>query len=463
MTDLDGASRDKVFAKLRSAVGLLPYQTAVVASEARFTWNCWSRQTGKSFTFAMRRLLRGLSRRRNQIILSAGERQSREVMEKIRMHCFGMRIWCEFTGRFLTDDPKIRRLEARLPGNVRIIALPANPLTARGFTGDVFLDEFAMHRDDEAIWAALFPTLLRGEGELDVASTPRGRKNVFYRLKNNERFAHNTVTLEDAVRQGLDVDAAAMRAAIGDEQTWRQEFCCQFEDESTSFITYDLIRRCQDERLARELDWDDLTRPNMEVYVGVDVGRKRDVTAIWLWHKRIGPPVPQDRQRAPAGPAGDVVLSTVGVLVLQDAPFAEQELQIGRILEHRSVRRCCIDSTGMGLHLAERLVERFGDHRVEPVVFTTGLKSQLAGGLRVLAERGRLRIPADEAITNNWHSIERTVTAGGHLRFDADRSSGGHADRFWAAALGIHAAEAPATGVGFIPGGRLNFARSGVW
>ncbi len=224
-----------------------------------------------------------------------------------------------------------------------------------------------------------------------------------------------------------------------------------------------MIRRCQDERLTADPNWDDLGRPNMEIYVGVDVGRKRDVTAIWLWHKQVGPPAPQDTQRTATGAAGDIELSTVGVLVMQDAPFAEQELQIGRILEHRSVRRCCIDSTGMGLHLAERLVERFGDHRVEPVVFTTGLKSQLAGGLRVLAERGRLRIPADEAIMNDWHSIERTVTAAGHLRFDADRSTGGHADRFWAAALGIHAAEAPATGVGFIPGGKLNFARSGVW
>ncbi len=454
MTDLDGASRDKVFAELRSAVGLLPYQAAVVSSESRFTWNCWSRQTGKSFTFAMRRLLRGLSRRRNQIILSAGERQSREVMEKVRMHCFGMRIWCEFTGQFLTDDPKIRRLEARLPGNVRIIALPANPLTARGFTGDVFLDEFAMHRDDEAIWAALFPTLLRGEGELDVASTPRGRKNVFYRLKNNERFAHSTVTLEDAVRQGLDVDASAMRVAIGDEQTWRQEFCCQFEDESTSFITYDLIRRCQDERLTADPDWDDLASPNMELYVGVDVGRKRDVTAIWLWHKQVGPPAPPEKRGPAAGEAGDVVLSTIGVLVLQDAPFAEQELQIGRILEHRSVRRCCIDSTGMGLHLAERLVERFGDHRVEPVVFTTGLKSQLAGGLRVLAERGRLRIPADEAIMNDWHSIERTVTAGGHLRFDAYRSTGraGGGDRGADAGLGAGRAAGPGRAVTRVAG-----------
>ena len=73
---------------------------------------------------------------------------------------------------------------------MRIIGLPANPMTARGFTGDVFLDEFAMHRDDRAIWAAVFPTILRGGGELDVASTPKGRDNLFAELRTNEQFAH---------------------------------------------------------------------------------------------------------------------------------------------------------------------------------------------------------------------------------------------------------------------------------
>ncbi len=166
-------------------VKLLPYQRAAVWSDARFTWNCWARQTGKSYTFSLRRVLRGLARRRNQIILSAGERQSREVMEKVRQHCRALKIGSEWRGYGFYGGTSFRQLEVRLPGGVRIIGLPANPMTARGFTGDVFLDEFAMHQDDGAIWAALFPTLLRGEGELDVASTPRGRKNIFYRLQDN--------------------------------------------------------------------------------------------------------------------------------------------------------------------------------------------------------------------------------------------------------------------------------------
>ncbi|MFH1419461.1 MAG: hypothetical protein ABII12_14390, partial [Planctomycetota bacterium] len=314
-----------------------------------------------------------------------------------------------------------------------------------GYSGDVFLDEFAMHQDDDAIWAALFPTLLRGEGELDVASTPRGRKNVFYKLRSNPMLARQTVTLDDAIAAGLDADAAAMRSGIGDELAWRQEFCCEFADEATSFMPFDLIRSCQDPRLDVSVDWRCLESRDAEVYAGVDIGRYRDLTAVWLWQRE-----------------GDTLV-TRGVLTMENAGFSEQELAISRLLDQRALRRCCIDATGLGLQLAERLTQRFGDHLVERVVFTSGLKSALAGGLRVSAERGVLRIPADEAIVNDWHSISRIVTSGGHVRYDADRSSGGHADRFWAAALGVHAAGGYSGGHGIETLGQLTFARRGIW
>jgi phage FluMu gp28-like protein len=432
-------------AALASAIPLLQYQKAAVADQARFTWNCWARQTGKSFTFGLRRLLRGLARRRNQIILSAGERQSREIMEKVRMHCRALKIWSELRSYGFYRDTSLRQLELRLPGDVRIIALPANPLTARGYTGDVFLDEFAMHREDDAIWASLFPALLRGEGELDVASTPRGQKNMFYHLRQNPRFVHSTVTLAEAQAAGLDVDLEAMRAAMADDLAWRQEFCCEFADESTSFITYELIRSCQNARLDVAVDWQKLGRPEVAVYMGVDVGRYHDVTVLWLWERQ-----------------GDTLV-TRGVRVLENASFREQEAEVSRILEHRAVRRCCIDATGLGLQLAERLAEQFGEHRVERMMFTAALKSELAGGLRVLAERGGLQIPIDERITRDWHSITRLVTNAGHVRFDAQRSEGGHGDRFWAAALGIHAAEDAGGPAGLVTSGRLIFARSGIW
>lgn len=425
---------------------LLPYQQSLVSDEARFTWNCWARQTGKSTTLGLRRLMRAVERKRLQVILSAGERQSREVMEKIRHHCRSLSIYYEWCEESYFKGTQFRQLELRLSGGVRIIGLPANPTTARGFSGDVFLDEFAMHRDAEEIWAALFPTVLRGEGEVDVASTPRGQKNEFFQLKDREDFAKRTVTLADAVSHGLSVDAELMRRSIGDEWVWRQEFCCEFLDEATSFLTYELIRSCQDDTCKTDVDWNLLASRDAELYIGVDVGRHRDLTAIWLW-QRLGES-----------------LVTRGLEVLRDAPFDEQEAALDRLLRHRSVRRVCIDATGMGLHLAERLTARYGDDRIQRVVFTAALKGELAGRLRVSAERGLLSIPVDDRIVEDWHSLTRAVTSSGGVRFDAARSEGAHADRFWAAALGIHAATAGPRGEAeFTTAFPPRFARDGVW
>lgn len=452
-----------------ACINLLPYQKTAVENPARFTWNCWARQTGKSFTFSLRRVLRGLTRRRDQIILSAGERQSREVMNKMRMHCHAIAAAMTLRGCDDFAGLKLRHLEAILPGGVRILALPANPMTTRGFTGDVLLDEFAMHEDDAAIWAALFPTLLRGQGELDVASTPRGRRNMFHRLETNEMFSRSTVTLADAIAAGLQVDANEMRAAIGDDLTWRQEFCCDFLDEATAFMTLDLIARCQDGRLTTGVDWSRLGRRDARVYIGVDVGRYRDVTAIWLWEQASRPPSIPDAI-ASSTPLSrrmddDIAFVTRGLIVLTAAPFAEQETVLAGLLESPAVRRCCLDASGMGLQLAERLASRYGEHRVEGITFTSALKSELAGNLRVRAERGQLHIPVDERIVADWHSITRLASHGGHVRYDADRASGGHGDRFWAAALGLYAArdDIGDSRPGLLTSGPAAFGRTGVW
>lgn len=423
---------------------LLPYQRAALLSPERFTWNCWARQTGKSFTFSLKRLLRGMARRRHQIILSAGERQSREVMSKVRQHCETLKLWHEWRGPAHFRDTAARQLEVRLAGGIRIIGLPANPMTARGFTGDVFLDEFAMHAEDDAIWAALFPTILRGEGELDIASTPRGQRNMFYRLQGNPAFRVGSLTLQDAVEHGLDACVDAVRAGMGDDLAWRQEFCCEFLDEATSFITHALIRACQNPSLGVEIDWSALRRRGAELYAGVDVGRHRDLTVVWLWERQ----------------GGDFI--TRGVVVLAACPFSQQEETITSLLAHPAIRRCCIDATGLGLHLAERLCERFGDYRIEQVCFTVAAKNELAGRLRILAERGQLAIPVDEDIAGDWNALRRVAGDSGQVRFEADRSLGGHADRFWAAALGLHAAREPAGEAGFMSGGRLTFARGGA-
>lgn len=432
-------------ARVRPIVPLLDYQREDVDSNARFRWNCWSRQTGKSFTKSLRRILRGLSRRRTQVFLSAGERQSRELMQKARQHCEALKIATDFYDNRFFKNLGVRQLEIVLPGGVRIIGLPANPQTARGFTGDVFLDEFAMQAFDREIWAAMFPTLLRGDGELDVASTPKGKGNVFYQLRNNDRFSHSTITLDDAIAQGLDVNADEIRKAMDDETLFRQEFLCEFLDETTAFLTYDQIAACADPTLVPHESVDQLSRQPRELFVGVDVGRLRDLTVIWV--------LADEGQ----------TLTTAALFELANAPFRVQFELISELLSLRKVRRCCIDAGGLGMQLAEQAVERFGGHRVEAITFTPALKSQIASGLRIAVESQRIRIPNDERIRNDWHSVERTVTESGHFRLSAPRKEGSHADRFWAAALAVHAADTGGGKVESMVAEPLKFCRTGVW
>ncbi|MBI4719249.1 MAG: hypothetical protein HY763_15740 [Planctomycetes bacterium] len=426
-------------------IELPPYQRADVECEARFRWNCWARQTGKSFTKSLRRILRGLARRRTQLFLSAGERQCRELMLKARQHCEALKIAADWHDEGWFGDLSMRQLEITLPGGVRIVGLPANPLTVRGYTGDVLLDEFAMHTADREIWAAMLPTVLRHDAEVDIASTPRGKSNVFYDLQGNDRFSKSYLTLPQATAQGLRADAEEIRRALGDEQLYRQEFLCEFLDGSTAFLTYGQIAACVDGELRLCASPAELVGVPGRLFAGVDVGRLHDLTVIWVL--------------AAQGP----VLTTAAVFDMAEAPFREQFDRLAAVLRNRRVVRCCMDAGGLGMQLAEQTVERFGAHRVEAVAFTPAMKSRIAAGLRLAVEEQRIRIPDDQGIRNDWHSVERAYTASGQLRIAAPRTAGGHADRFWAAALAVHAAEDDGGPIEAIAARPLGFARPGAW
>ena len=75
-------------------------------------------------------------------------------------------------------------LRIRAEGKVgRIKVLASNPRTARGFSGDLILDEFAFHEDADAIWEAAEPILASNPDFLcRIASTGNGRHNLFYRM-----------------------------------------------------------------------------------------------------------------------------------------------------------------------------------------------------------------------------------------------------------------------------------------
>lgn len=397
---------------------LYPYQRRWVEDPRRLKLWLASRQIGKSFALACEAVRLALRDKCAVLILSASERQSREVMEKVLSHLRALTAIARLMGQALV--PTESKTECRLPNGSRILSLPAAPNTVRGFSGHVFLDEFAFHEDARAIYRAMLPTMLHGY-QLRIASTPNGRSGLFYELWKDEAngFARHRTTIHDAVADGLAVDLALLRQACPHPDDWAQEYECAFLDEATAWLSYELISAC-------EVPGPRTEPPSGPLFLGVDIGRHRDLTVLWQVEQ-----------------VGDV-LWTREVRVLERAPFAVQREVLFSLLP--SVRRACLDASGLGMQLAEEAQQRFGAARVEAVTFSGAVKEALAEGLRRRCEDRTVRIPDDRAIREDLHSVKRLVTATGTARFDADRHDRSHADRFWALALACAACPDPPVG-----------------
>ena len=412
-----------------------PYQRTWVNDRARFKLWVASRQIGKSFALAFEAAVRAATEGVSQLLVSASQRQSKELMAKVYRHLRALRA---LSGDEL-EAARENREECELSNGAVIMSLPASPETIRGFSGDVTLDEFALHRDSRQIWAAVVPSITRGY-RLRVASTPLGKQGKFWDLwSKNPEFSKHRTTIYEAVEQGLLVDPEELRAAVDDEEIWQQEYLCQFLDETTAFLPHDLISSC-------EVD-PEVEAPQGEglLYGGMDIGRRKDLTVIWTVEV-----------------LGDVRW-TREVLVLKNEPFRVQREALFERLPQMT--RCCTDETGLGMQLAEEAVEAFGSYRVEPVTFTAKVKERLAHQLKSLFEDRLVRIPIDRDIHNDLHSLKRTVTAGGNVRFDVDSAeSRGHGDYFWALALALDAASTPPAHIAYESVQRRRWGlRRGAW
>jgi phage FluMu gp28-like protein len=394
----------------------------------------WSRQSGKSFAAALRAVLKCLERRTQYVVLSKGERQSRVFMEKVHDFCAALKELKALPEFEEIPEPETKALEVVFPHNrSRILGLPANPDTARGYSANVILDEFAFHGDAQKIYAAIYPSITRGFS-IEVISTPNGQQGKFFDLAkqaglvtgfNREpanRWSPHRVDLYQAVKEGLPADLDLLRAGCDDEETWQQEYECAFLSDAQNYVSMELILSCVSEQASDATPFEELR--GKELYLGGDIGRRRDLTIFWLFEK-----------------LGDVLWSRV-LRVLAKQTFEAQEKALDDLMA-LGVRRACLDASGLGMMLAERAVKKHGA-RVEGVTFTQQVKEDMAPRVKHRFEERLVRIPDNRDVRSDLNAVKRFVTPAGNIRFDADRTDKGHADRFWALALADMAASGPA-------------------
>jgi phage FluMu gp28-like protein len=441
----------------------LPYQRRWIEDGARLKLLEKSRQIGMSWTsaYALVRRQAEPGTRLDAWVASRDAVQARLFLDDCRKFARLLDHAARARGAAVLGE-ETGGASLRFANGTRLHSLSSNPDAQAGKRGPRLLDEFALHPDPRQLYAIAYPGITWG-GQLEILSTHRGAQNYFNQLVvearhggNPKNFSLHRVTLQDALEQGLlkklraklpaddprrELDEAAyfdnVRASCADEESFLQEYMCVPADETTAFLPWDLIAACEygaGEYVPLNAAAGERALQNIgfggrgEFFLGVDVGRVHDLTVLWLFER-----------------VGGVCL-TREVLTLAQQPFAVQEELLWERLARPGLRRACLDATGLGRQLAERAQQRFGARRVEAVTFTAAVKEELAYPLRAAFERRALRIPAEKEIRADLRAIKKSVTASGNLRFAADRGPGGHADRFWALALALHAARRPESG-----------------
>ncbi|PWU12511.1 MAG: hypothetical protein C5B50_21285 [Verrucomicrobia bacterium] len=462
----------------------LPYQSHWVLDRSRLKLIEKSRQIGLTYADAYHSVLcaghrfEGL----DVWVSTRDEFQAKLYLEDCKHWARFLHIAAKDLGQVILDSKtRASALALQFANGKRIYALSSNPNALAGKRGHVKLDEFALHPDQRLLYYVA-PGVIQWGGTLSIISTHRGAHTLFNQLIQDIKFRGNpkgwsfhSVNIEQAVEAGLverinqttksketreEFLARIRSQCISDEQ-WDQEYCCRPADESSAFISYDMIEACEDHCLnvlTHECPNEDLFRalsltiPDLSshgslnpdlahrsarpvFYLGVDVARKHDLCVMDLGEK-----------------IGDVIWDRVRI-ELRNASFQEIKYHLNRLLSRSGLQRACLDASGLGMQLAEEARKEYG-WRVEPITFTQPLKEEMAYKLRHAFEDRKLRIPIDDNLRSDLRGIKKEVTSSGNIRF-AGEAPDSHCDRFWAKALRQHAATSQQTWCPIIaPSGR---------
>lgn len=433
----------------------------------------WSRQIGKSFTLAAWAVDRLLTRPGRLVtVLSNSKDNGAEFALKCREVLNLLGVAKEAVGLSMSDDT-VEYSDMRFEVSVkvkgrtgRIKVLAANPRTARGFSGDLILDEFAFHEDSAAIWEAAEPILSSNPDFLcRIASTGNGTANMFYRMATEGVFKVSKVRRSDAWRMGVKIYDAKTRKPITpdearaqalDKAAYDQNYECAFSSESGALLTWAMINEATLGRSEEDI-YDGMPEGLLDhlpkdanLYLGMDVAATHDFTVITILNV-IGR-----------------TLHVPAIIRIRGARLPAQKAVLRPLLKDKRVKRAAIDSTGIGLGLVQDMEDEFGD-KVQSVNFATtepitrriqaeGRKAATARVTEIMAtdlaeahEDKRISYPCDAIMRDDLRKPHKVTSQTGRVSIAAESTQTGHADHFWSIALALRAATRTSTPIAWTP------------
>jgi phage FluMu gp28-like protein len=454
----------------------LPYQQRWLADKSKIKLFVKSRRIGGTYAQSYEDVEDCVFKRVPAVwFSSADESAAKEYILYCTMWAKLFDKGAQLLGEVVIDKEKdIKSESIKFSNGTRINALTSNPKAFRSKGGKANLDEFAHHKDQVQMWKAAKPVSTWGY-PIRILSTHNG-ESQFYNFQQaielkKLNWSLHVVDIFTAVKEGL-LDKIMGRPTSEeerhtwleqermdcfDEYTWLEEYCCLPQIGKNVFLDYPLISTCEEneiiwpgnplansfelakakephhkdsrfitENLAAFDEWIKKLDITGNLFIGFDIGRKKDLSCIWVVEKLLN------------------IKITRAVIVLEKTRFWVQEEILYKLLNHKKIQRCCIDSTGLGMQLAERAQERYGESKVEAINFATGsIRTDMAFNTKKCFEEKSVLIPGEREIREDLHSMKKIITTAGNVRLQAEKDEDvqGHADRFWGLSLALHASQ----------------------
>lgn len=210
-----------------------PWQSKLLSGTSRKVLLLCSRQSGKSTITALLALWTAVHEPGLILLFSPSQRQSSELFRKVLDHL-----------RALATPPEITlqsALKLEFANGSRIVSLPANEDTVRGYSGArvVIIDEAS--RVPDSLMAAVRPILATSNGRLIALSTPAGRRGWFYKAWiEGAGWDRTKITADQCPRITEDFLEDEMRE-LGPTM-YSQEYLCEFQDLETAVFSTALIQ-----------------------------------------------------------------------------------------------------------------------------------------------------------------------------------------------------------------------------
>ena len=322
--------------------------------------------------------------------------------------------------------------------NIFVMSSSVNAIA--GKRGHIYIDEAALHKDFQQLFDIAKPATRWGF-TLTFFSTHRSKQNYFYKLIEKIKKGEIpeaevlSITLIDALNDGYLHTLNYKNALVGkkqyltndeffeeekaqassEEMFLQENMCIPADAEQTQAVKEDELDRV----MAPSMDLFLAPQPGKKYFAGIDIGRNRDLTCIWICED-----VSTSKQP---------MLVTRFIETISQTEFAKQEKRIVEVLKQWKPRHCFIDGTNVGANIAENLEKRFGF--CETWKFTAKTRPKAISDLCAFIRRDpvALKIPNTNEVWEDFLSVQRYIDKYGQENFFIPAwtgASNSHGDRF---------------------------------